>query len=160
ICSLGEFVAAHGDRATIARVYESLLPRHSLCGHWGLLGMRWGGPAARVLGLLAAALGRLEEADAHFTEAMDIARRMGAKPWMDRINNEWKAARKPPEAASTSARGIPAVDYFGLARDGDVWVCECEGKSFRLRDSRGMQMLARLVAEPGRDLHVLDLAGA
>ena len=50
--------------------------------------------------------------------------------------------------------------YFRLIRDGEVWLCECEAQVFRLRDSRGMQMLARLVATPGQEIHVLDLMGA
>jgi hypothetical protein len=34
------------------------------------------------------------------------------------------------------------------------------GTSLRLKDSRGLRYLARLVAEPGREIHALDLAGA
>jgi hypothetical protein len=52
------------------------------------------------------------------------------------------------------------VSYFQVVPEGEVWVCECEGTTFRLRDSRGMRMLARLVAERGREIHVLDLMGA
>ena len=165
-CSLGEFLAAHGERSLAAQVYESLLPHRSLCGHWGLLGMRWVGPVARVLALLAASLGRSEEADAHFADALAVARRMNARPWVDRINAEWNAARCSAEASrpqpprGAGGRGVPSVEYFRLSRDGDVWVCECEGSSFRLRDSRGLQMLARLVADRGREVHVLDLAGS
>ena len=47
-----------------------------------------------------------------------------------------------------------------MSPDGEVWVCECDGRTFRLRDSRGMQMLARLIAVPGQEIHVLDLMGA
>jgi hypothetical protein len=35
-----------------------------------------------------------------------------------------------------------------------------EGGVVRVRHSRGLDMLARLVAEPGREIHVLDLTGA
>jgi tetratricopeptide (TPR) repeat protein len=163
LCSLGEFLAIHGERELAAQVYSSLLPHRSLCGHWGLLGMRWTGPAARVLGLLAATLGKTEEAEAHFAEALAIAKRMNAKPLVDRIANEWKAARKPASSGTTAPagrRGVPAVGYFTIDRDGDVWACECDGQSFRLKDSRGLQMLARLVSAAGRELHVLDLASA
>ena len=34
------------------------------------------------------------------------------------------------------------------------------GESAHLKDSRGLGKLARLVAEPGRELHALDLSGA
>ncbi len=162
ICGLGEFLAAHGDRGLAAEVYENLLPHRQLCGHWGLLGMRWAGPVARVLGLIATVLGKADEANAHFATALDIARRMNAKPWIDRITSEWKAAgiEAVTPAASAALPGIPALEYFRLARDGALWACECEGKRFHLRDSRGMQMLARLIGEPRREIHVLDLAGA
>lgn len=62
--------------------------------------------------------------------------------------------------APVANRRVPAVDYFRLTRDGEVWLCECEGRSFRLRDTRGVQMLARLVATPGNEMHSLDLMGA
>ncbi len=58
----------------------------------------------------------------------------------------WRARRRQ---ALRLCSGVPAVEYFRLTRDGDLWVCECEGKRFHLRDSRGMQMLARLVAHRG-----------
>jgi hypothetical protein len=65
------------------------------------------------------------------------------------------------EAPGTpAATGLPALSFFRLSADGEVWVCECEGTTFRLRDSRGIQMLARLIATPGREIHVLDLMGA
>lgn len=44
-----------------------------------------------------------------------------------------------------------------LRRDGETWIVGAGGRSIRLRDSKGMRLLARLVAEPGRELHVLDL---
>ena len=44
-----------------------------------------------------------------------------------------------------------------MAAEGDVWVLAHGGSVVRLRASRGLAMLARLVSEPGRELHVLDL---
>ena len=55
-----------------------------------------------------------------------------------------------PDASARATPGLPAADYFRLAPDGELWVCECDGRTFRLRDSRGMQMLARLVAGAGK----------
>lgn len=42
-------------------------------------------------------------------------------------------------------------------RDGDVWTLAFEGRVTRLRDSKGMRDLAALLADPGRERHVLDL---
>jgi hypothetical protein len=200
--SLGDCLVPIGNRSLIELAYESILPYQDRCGHWGLLGLRWMGPVARSLGILAAAQGRTEAANAHFTTAVELARRMDARPWFSRIVLEWiesmqrtgavpqralqlldearaiatelglkklqerlaqcadaPATREPAEPAGDVA-GLPAVRYFRVSPEGEVWVCECEGATFRLRDSRGMQMLARLVSVPGREIHVLDLMGA
>jgi tetratricopeptide (TPR) repeat protein len=45
-------------------------------------------------------------------------------------------------------------------REGDYWSVVFEGRTVRLRDLKGMRYLARLLAEPGRELHVLDLVAA
>ncbi|MBA3462342.1 MAG: AAA family ATPase [Deltaproteobacteria bacterium] len=47
-----------------------------------------------------------------------------------------------------------------LRADGDTWVVEGLGAGVRLKSSRGLEMLAKLIAEPNRELHVLDLVGA
>jgi len=64
--------------------------------------------------------------------------------------------------------GGPAGAPFGgvspalvaLTLEGEFWtVTSADGKTSRLKDSLGMQYLARLVAAPGREIHVLDLVG-
>jgi hypothetical protein len=54
---------------------------------------------------------------------------------------------------------VAAAPAFSLEREGDVWAIQSGSAVSRLRDSRGLQMLAELVASPGRELHVLALAG-
>ena len=65
------------------------------------------------------------------------------------------AARGPSAPAPAPAAGISLVlagEYWTLTGSG--------GRDLRLQaDSLGLQYLARLVAEPGREIHVLDLAG-
>jgi AAA domain len=48
-----------------------------------------------------------------------------------------------------------------LCRQGDVWLVgsAADGRSTYVRDSVGLHALARLVAEPGREFHAVDLAG-
>lgn len=70
-----------------------------------------------------------------------------------------RGADEDPRPPQSAGDGIPAMAFFRLAREGEVWVCECDARVFRLRDSRGVQMLARLVASPGKEIHVLDLMG-
>jgi hypothetical protein len=45
-----------------------------------------------------------------------------------------------------------------MTREGDVWLVEHASRSARVKTSRGLQLLARLVERPGEDIHVLALA--
>jgi hypothetical protein len=47
---------------------------------------------------------------------------------------------------------------FALRRDGAEWVCEHAGRSFRLKDVRGLGMIAALVSRPDCEIHAVDLA--
>ena len=65
------------------------------------------------------------------------------------------AARVLPNKASPPP---PTGASFALALEGEYWTVTTKaGRTFRLKDSLGLQYLARLVAEPGREVHVLDL---
>lgn len=63
---------------------------------------------------------------------------------------------EPPRTPATETE-VPRVALFRLEREGELWRFECEDQTFRLKDSKGVRFLARLVEEPGRELHVLDL---
>jgi hypothetical protein len=45
-------------------------------------------------------------------------------------------------------------------REGDYWSVIFDGHTVRVRDLKGMRYLARLLADPGREYHVLDLVAA
>ena len=97
-------------------------------------------------------------------QLLDEARAIASELRLGELGERIRTCERGPtvektEAPVESSAGLPAVDYFRLSRDGEVWVCACEGRDFRLRDSRGMQMLAQLMSMPGREIHVLDLAG-
>ncbi len=98
-------------------------------------------------------------------EARTIASELGLCTLEERISRcqlepgDEPIARTSMDSSETPAARLPAVEYFRLRRDGEIWVCACEGREFRLRDSRGIQMLAQLVSVPGREIHVLDLMG-
>ena len=53
---------------------------------------------------------------------------------------------------------VRGVNVFRL--EGDYWTVIFEGHTVRVRDLKGMRYLARLLAHPGREFHVLDLAAA
>jgi len=47
-----------------------------------------------------------------------------------------------------------------LTREGDVWTISFEERTVCLRDAKGIRLLARLLTNPGREIHALDLVGA
>ncbi|HEY5979498.1 MAG TPA: AAA family ATPase [Microlunatus sp.] len=47
-----------------------------------------------------------------------------------------------------------------MRRSGDVWELSFAGRTVTVRTSRGIETIARLVADPGREIHCLDLMGA
>jgi hypothetical protein len=50
------------------------------------------------------------------------------------------------------------LEPLTLTLEGEFWTVRTPaGKTFRLKDSLGLRYLARLVTEPGRELHVLEL---
>jgi hypothetical protein len=61
-------------------------------------------------------------------------------------------------AALNSTDGpSPATTPSIFRRDGEYWSVGYERDTFRLKDSKGLRYLARLLREPGRELHALDL---
>jgi tetratricopeptide (TPR) repeat protein len=50
-----------------------------------------------------------------------------------------------------------SADHQTFRRDGDYWSLAFDGKKVLFKDYKGMHYLARLLGEPGRELHVLDL---
>lgn len=63
-------------------------------------------------------------------------------------------------SATTSPRRQPGTIRMRenvFRQEGESWRIEYAGRRFQLRDSKGLGYLARLLAEPGREWHVLDL---
>ena len=54
----------------------------------------------------------------------------------------------------------PVASCNVFRREGDYWSVIFEGHTVRVRDLKGMRYLARLLADPGREYHVLDLVAA
>ena len=52
------------------------------------------------------------------------------------------------------------ADVNSFRREGDYWSIVFEERTVRVRDLKGMRYLARLLAHPGREFHVLDLVAA
>src|SRR5262245_42065896 len=58
----------------------------------------------------------------------------------------------PAASARSDEKGL-------LHQEGEYWTIEYAGKALRLKDSKGLSYLARLLCSPGTDFHALDLAG-
>ncbi len=54
----------------------------------------------------------------------------------------------------------PGASLSAFHREGDYWTVTFDGHTDRIRDLKGMRYLARLLADPGREYHVLDLVAA
>jgi predicted ATPase len=63
----------------------------------------------------------------------------------------------PPVAP---AEPPPAPMTLRLVHEGDTWAVGAPGREHRIRATKGLTYLARLVARPEREVHVLDLAGS
>jgi tetratricopeptide (TPR) repeat protein len=58
----------------------------------------------------------------------------------------------PGPATHSAQQGI-------LRRDGEYWTLGYAGRSFRLKDTKGLGYLAHLIRHPSTEFHVLDLVG-
>jgi hypothetical protein len=106
-----------------------------------------------------AAIARLDLADAHLVSGSphrsDLERQAA--------HTILEAIEAPPEVdvahgAPIHEQQVAGVNVF--RREGDYWSVIFEGSTARVRDLKGMRYLARLLANPGREFHVLDLVAA
>jgi hypothetical protein len=144
------------------------------------------GSVARLLALLDESLGDVERAEVRFREALARARRHDLLPWVARTAAELgrllerrgageEARTLLAEGAALAERlgmptllaslsparrgGAPSVEAeVALEPSGDFWNVCGAGRHARVRDTRGMRLLARLVEHSGEELHVLVLA--
>ncbi len=87
-------------------------------------------------------------ADEMLAEAEQAARELDLADVRARLER-LRAKLPRPRAAETNV----------LRREGDFWVVSFGGTVLRVKDARGLHYLAALLATPGRELHVLQLAG-
>ena len=71
------------------------------------------------------------------------------------VEKSLKDEGQPPVAGRDRMRDTDAGDLF--RRDGEYWTIVYEGRTCRLRHSRGLYYLAQLLRVPGSEIHALDL---
>ena len=99
--------------------------------------------------------GDLARADGLLEAAAADAGRLGMALLAARVG---RARQRPGRAALAGTR--PPEDAQGqphLAREGDVFAFEFQGRIVRLRATRGLEILETLLRSPGREFHVLEL---
>ena len=139
-------VAARCEVPTSAALlYEALLPYQGRLVVWGGANTVTG-PVDYYLGRLATCLGRADDARRHLDEAIALAERIGALPWL--------ATARTARAGLTSA---PTGTQWRLARDAQDWRLDADAESVRLRDTRGVHYLRTLLGSPRQEIPALDL---
>jgi len=97
MCLLPDVCAFLEDKAAAARLHELLEPYEGLYAQAPVEASF--GSVARALGVLAATAGRLDQAVRHLEVAMDVERRMRARPWLAHAQHDL--------AAVLGSRGAP-----------------------------------------------------
>jgi tetratricopeptide (TPR) repeat protein len=110
-----------------------------------------------------AAVARMGLADAH--RARGNAQRAdselrAARVVLEQIRDVHQADRAAgvDVAPQNDQHRAPRLDVF--RREGDYWSLTFDRHTVRVRDLKGMRYIARLLTDPGREYHVLDLVTA
>src|ERR1700736_5371983 len=72
---------------------------------------------------------------------------------------EIRSATSSAAGFGNGAFGSRSLENGIFRKEGEFWTVGYGGKSFRLRDTKGLGYLAHLFRHPGAEFHVLDLAG-
>ncbi len=145
--------AAVGDTAALRDLRALLLPYEDLWLVDGISACIWG-PVQLELARIAVALGEQQEARSRLVAARRLVERADAPPRLAEID----ALAARVGGASPSEPTPATANLF--RREGEIYTIEYDGKVVRARDSKGLRDLERLLREPGREVHVLDLVGA
>jgi tetratricopeptide (TPR) repeat protein len=164
-------------------LYDRLLPYQD---QWAPHGVGGGtqGSVHRHLGLMATTMGRYDDAERHFTLALEVHERTGTRTWVAhalhahalmlmRRGADGDAARASAmiarateiartlgmtvlvdalEARSPVPRAAAPGAQPALEREGEYWAIGWDGRTVRVRDSKGVRYLAALLAEPHTDV--------
>jgi hypothetical protein len=107
--------------------------------------------------------GDADRALALLDDAESLARSIGMTvltEWIERRRSEIRessGSARPRDGVDRSADG-PTGGTF--RRSGAAWILGLDSRTAQFRDMRGLGYIARLLAEPGHEIHVLDLTAA
>ena len=87
MCILADLAASLGDAQRARVLYELLSPFRERVGtSYPEISV---GAVSRYLGLLAAVESRWDDAERHFEDAMEVNRRIGARPWLAHTQEDY-----------------------------------------------------------------------
>jgi tetratricopeptide (TPR) repeat protein len=120
--------------------------------------------AALARGRVRLAQGRTEDAKRRFQEAAHLWDQVGA-PYEASLARHGLAEAEQSDRAGEARLekrpdGPPAQASNVFRLEGDYWSVVFDDRTVRVRDLKGMRYLARLLGDPGREFHVLDLVAA
>ncbi len=151
----GRTAVALGDRSSMRAMYDAFAPYAAMWIVDGIAAVCWG-PVELELARLAAGLGRVEAGKAHLESARTVIDESGAEGLrreLTQVAEALGAAVAPPDLD-------PAVDGAGWRLEGEIWALSYDQNTVRLKDAKGLADLARLLAAPGREVHVFDLVSS
>jgi tetratricopeptide (TPR) repeat protein len=100
--------------------------------------------------------GDRERAIVELSRAMDIGEKLGMTSLIEKAHRSLQQLGID-EMDEPRSPELPGQMVF--RKEGEYWTVGFQKDAFRLKDTKGLQYLARLLAEPGREFHVLDLVG-
>jgi tetratricopeptide (TPR) repeat protein len=109
VASLSQVCAFLGDARRAAVLYRSLLPyaaRHI----YGGVNVAYSGSVSGHLGLLATTMGRWEDAERHFEDALAANARMGARPWVAHTQLNYAKMLLARDSAGDRERALALLD--------------------------------------------------
>jgi hypothetical protein len=139
------------------RHFEHALDRHAAIG-----ARPWAARTACDWAEMLIARGRARDrqrVETLLERALGSARALGLTPLEGR-------ARTLAKRVASRRAGVPRKTATQMAsptvfqRDGEYWSIAYERDAFRLKDSKGLRYVARLLADPGREFHALDLVAS
>lgn len=153
---------AEGDVAIARRDFETAIHL------WSEIGAPYEAALARMgIAQTHCAEGNEEYAQLEFQTARSIFEQVGAMQQVKqairaceerRDRNETEPCTQPAPTMGTVPIGKTFVIQENLFRcEGEYWTVAFAGHTLLLRDKKGLHYLARLLADPGREFHVLDM---
>ena len=137
LAQVAETVQAIGGHPVARWAYQQLLAHRARFVVEGI-GAVFRGSVEHYLGLLASDIDEPGKAAEHAARAEAAHRRIGLSRAVE------------PEVSATTGNMF--------RREGDVWMLGYAGRVVRLRHAKGLNDLAQLLAQPGREVPALDLA--